>query len=1103
MTLIHLDNPVLVQQRDGRFLLQTLLIPGFAVERRRYRDAEQAYRKELIAHYKERPLDRSEMDELLWYGLNDGLHFELMPLAFKSGLHHVEGLFALVRYRIKAQDYLCLPKLDHLTVQVPVTLTGRGPLTAFVEETVQDFLRRKRREREGDHVDHRPYRSQGGDTVVDIALDFQIKRSGYPFEHARDDLFSFMTLAEPLDGARELDRVGEDWNSRYPDRLQQALFREEEQRRLHQSLYGRQPTPTVLVASDGSGKSNLVQSLVLWHIEQDPRRSAHHRVKLWLVDPLRVISGMSVVGQWERRWEAILDHLFSRLRKTANIRYPDILYVDNPVALLRIGKSAQTNLTLAHLLRPYLEERRIPCLLEATPQQWQRVQELDRGFADLFQVIRLPALNAARQLKIIIGGRARLESEYRCRIDTSALTTLLKLEPQFRGDQALPGSALGALTQIAQRHRDDRVRQTAVYALYHTNFHFRQAIIDRDALLTGEEIDRFFQQRLIGQTAAHDALREVVLKIKSRLTPSGKPLCSLLLIGPTGVGKTESAKLLTDYLFERDECLVRIDLNEYGDERAVARLIGNNANPNGILTERVRYQRACVLLLDELEKAHPGVHDLLLQLLDDGRLTDALGRTTDFGQTVVIMTSNLGAEAVAKPLGFSRSETDRAATYRQVVERFFRPEFLNRIDKQVAFEPLRREHMSQLASLHLSRLIQRDGFVRRNTILSLETKTLDRLSEGGFDPQMGARALKRHLEQRITAVTAAVLAGHGGNEPIILRLYHQAGDLQSAIKTLRFAPKRESEVVGTYSMDQYRGILQRLREMDDALTVEDPDQPSSHLAWMLSGKIRDIIEPLQSFLWDAEERLRTRRLRVAFAVRPQAGGRIRNSWRGNRINFASLFAQADIRDYLNGLYQTGDACFTKDQLSEARLQTELRWLQMAYTGLLAPASDPDRQQGSIVMRSLLSGQGAAALGYLTDHFRRLIADVGAIEQEERIDDGHVLRFQGPGLRQLAACEQGIHLFIEERNRQLPIAVVATDGAAVTDQSSTPDTIIRLYALPLSIPRSSKDKHDDTVTDLRSGMQCGTELSLEDLKLLVGAALPAFPITEVPATMTEQ
>ncbi len=1083
MSLVHLETPVLVQQRQGRFLLQPLLLPGPGVERKRYRDAEQAFRKAIVASYRERALNRPEMDELLWLGLNEGLNFELMPLAFKSGLHHIEGLFALVRYRIGNRDYLCLPKLEQLTVQLPESLNGRAALTGFVEEAVQGFLRRKRRELDKDQLDHRPYLSQAGDSVVDVSIDFHISHNRYPFEQESGELFSLLARDEPLNGAKELDFVAEDWNNRYPGRLENALFREELQLRLHQAIYGKNPMPTVLIAPSGSGKTNLVQSLVKWHIEQHPQHPPHRRIKLWLVDPLRVISGMSIVGQWERRWEAILEQLCNRLQNTVDIRRPDILYVDNPVALLHIGKSAQTNLSLAHLLRPYVEDRRLPCLLEASPQQWQRLQEMDRGFSDLFQVIRLPTLDVDQQRKLIISGRARLENEHRCSIETTALTTLLKLEPQFRGDQALPGSALGPLGQIAQRHQDDTARQAAVYDLFHTNFHFRHNIIDRDCPLSAEQIDHFFHHRLVGQAAAHDALRDVVLKIKSRLTPAGKPLSSLLLIGPTGVGKTESAKLLTEYLFEREECLVRIDLNEYADAGSVARLIGDNANPNGILTERVRYQRACVLLLDELEKAHPTVHDLLLQVLDDGRLTDALGRTTDFSQTVVIMTSNLGARAAAKQLGFSHGQSDRAATYRQAVQNFFRPEFLNRIDKQVAFEPLQPEHMRQLASLHLGRLIQRDGFVRRNTILNLETDALDRLSEWGFDPQMGARALKRYLEQRITSLTAEVLANLGGNEPVILRLHMQHGELKSVIKALQFAPRRAVDGPTDYSLDDYRQILQRLQQMDETLTTTHPDRSPSHAAWILSGKIRDIIEPLQSFIWDLEERQQTRRLRITTVFRPKAVRWPKDSWRGSKLDCAALFAQSDIRDYLNGLYQTADACFTKEQFYQAQLQTDLRCLQMGYQGHL----EGDLHQGGILIRSLLPGQGRAALDYLADNLRRLIDDIGTVEHEQLIDDGVLLQYQGPGLDRLVRCEQGIHLFIEENNAQLPMAVLTTDAGAATETASLPDTIIRLYALP----RPNGDKREDTITDLRSGMQCGTELGLEDLKLLVAGELAEF------------
>ncbi len=1084
MSLIHLETPVLVEQRKGRFRLQPLLMSGPGVERKRYRDAEQAFRKAVMEVYKDQALERPEMDELLWLGLNQGLQFELLPLSFKSGLHHIEGLFALVRYRLKEREYLCLPKLEQLTVPLPKEISGRNALIGFIEEQVQAFLRKKRQDQAGDQIDHRPYLSLAGDSLVEISLDFSIKNTPYAFQEESDELFSTIGRDGPLEGAKELELVAEDWNERYPDRLETALFREALGQQLHQALYGKHPTPTVLVAPTGSGKTNLVQSLVRWHVEQHLRRPAHRRVKLWLVDPLRVISGMSIVGQWERRWEAILERLCNRLLKTVDIRRPDILYVDNPVALLHIGKSSQTNLTLAHLLRPYLEERRLPCLLEATPQQWQRLQELDRGFADLFQVIRLPALDAGQQLKVMISGRARLESEHQCRIETAALTTLLKLEPQFRGDRVLPGSALGPLGQIAQRHQGEAAQPAAVYDLFHTNFHFRRAIIQRDISLSEQEIDAFFQHRLVGQPAAHDALRELVLKIKSRLTPLGKPLGSLLLIGPTGVGKTESAKLLTEFLFEREECLVRIDLNEYADELSVARLIGDNANPNGILTERVRYQRACVLLLDELEKAHPKVHDLLLQLLDDGRLTDALGRTTDFSQTVVIMTSNLGARAAAKQLGFSQGENDRAATYRQAVERFFRPEFLNRIDKQVAFGPLQRAQMQQLAALHLGRLIRRDGFVRRNTILNLEKAALERLSERGFDPQMGARALKRYLEQRITGLAAEVLANHVGNEPVILRFHLQDGELKGSVQTLQFATRGEAIEAIDYGLDGYRHILQRLQQMDEILISRRPGQSPNHTAWILSGKIRDIIEPLQSFLWDLEERQRTQRLQT-ISFRPKAARWLKDSWRGSKVDSAALFAQSDIRDYLNSLYQAADACFTKEQFYQTQLDAELRWLQMGYRGHL----DQTPEQGAMLIRSLLPGQGGAALGYLADNLRRLIDDIGAVEREESIDDGLLLHYQGPGLERLVSCEAGIHLFIDENNAQLPIVVMAAPNTHEPD--SIPNTIIRFYVLP----RPDKSKGDDSITDLRSGLQCGSELEVDDLKLLVAGGLSGFSVGE--------
>jgi ATP-dependent Clp protease ATP-binding subunit ClpC len=1090
VSLIHLETPVLVQQRGDRYELRTLLMPGIIVERRRYRDAERAFKSEWVKLYSERCLNREELDELLWYALSRGIELELLRLSFKSGLYYVDGLFAIAKYRIKERDYLCFPKLEYLTVLLPETLTGRGDWLPYVQEAVQAFIRKKRQSSDGERFDFKVYYSQPNDTFVTLPATIRVKHNRYHFEDEDRTLFSFMAHQGAFDGAEELRKVGEDWNDRYPGRLQYALFRESMQHQLQQALYGKFPTPVVLVAPTGTGKTNLVQSLVKGVIDQTPNRPAHGLVKLWLVDPLRVISGMSVVGQWERRWEVILEHLQSRLQKTVAIDRPDILYIDNPVALFHVGKSAQTNLTLAHLLRPYLESRRLSCLLEATPQQWQRIQELDRSIADLFQVIRMQQLNQAEQREVLIRERARLEMEHESQIKAKTLTTLIKLEPEFRGDQGMPGSAISSLAQIAQRCQKGVAEPTAVYELYHSNFHFRRGIIDRTMPLTAKEVDAFFNKYLVGQESAHAALCEVVLKIKARLAVPGKPLSSMLMIGPTGVGKTESAKLLTEYLFQRQECFVRIDLNEFGDAGAVSRLIGDAGNPNGILTERVRYQRACVLLLDEIEKAHPNVHDLLLQLLDDGRLTDALGRTTDFTQTVVIMTSNLGAQAALTTMGFMASKDDMTTSYRQAVEQFFRPEFLNRIEKQISFQALSREHMKQLASLHLGKLIQRDGFIRRNTILNIERNALGKLCDCGYDPQMGARALKRYLEQRITSMSAHVLANLTDNAPIILKIFMQAGQLQCSVQTLKFATEQVSESQPAFSLEQYRCILDKLREMDRDI-LDTQDYELRNFAWMLSAKIRDVIEPLQSFIWDFEERLSTRRMQVKMNFQLKPSRLLKVSWRGVRVDAAALFAQLDMRDYLSGLYQKGEDGFDKELSFQTGLTAELQWLLIGSNGL----TEQKTMQGCFVIRSLLPGQGMDEIRYLAGNYSRLISDIALIEKQEACADGVVIHFHGPGVDRLIESEQGIHLFIGVNNSQIPIAVVAMKSTDAVERLPIPETILRLYALPTS----ATEQKDDTVIDLRSGMVSGSALPLEDLKIMVTKTMAPFPIPATPGS----
>ncbi|MGD9169854.1 MAG: hypothetical protein PVI97_07305, partial [Candidatus Thiodiazotropha sp.] len=360
----------------------------------------------------------------------------------------------------------------------------------------------------------------------------------------------------------------------------------------------------------------------------------------------------------------------------------------------------------------------------------------------------------------------------------------------------------------------------------------------------------------------------------------------------------------------------------------------------------------------------------------------------------------------------------------------------------------------------------------------------------GYDPQMGARALKRYLEQRITSMSAHVLANLTDNAPIILKLYMETGQLQCSVQTLKFATGQACESQAAFSLEQYRSILEKLREMDRGI-LDTQDNELRNFAWTLSAKIRDVIEPLQSFIWDFEERLSTRRMQVKMNFKLKPGRLLKVSWRGLRVDTAALFAQLDMRDYLSSLYQKGDDSFDKEQLSQTGLSAELQWLLMGSNGL----TEQKAMQGCFVIRSLLPGQGMDEIRYLADNYRRLISDIALIEKQEACADGVVIHYQGPGVDRLIESEQGIHLFIGVNNSQIPIAVIVMKSTDAVELLPIPETILRLYALPTS----ATDQNDDTVTDLRSGMVSGSALTLEDLKIMVTKTMAPFPTSTTPGS----
>jgi ATP-dependent Clp protease ATP-binding subunit ClpB len=282
---------------------------------------------------------------------------------------------------------------------------------------------------------------------------------------------------------------------------------------------------------------------------------------------------------------------------------------------------------------------------------------------------------------------------------------------------------------------------------------------ERDKLL---RMESELEKRVVGQSEAVKAVSDAIRRSRAGLSDPNRPNGSFLFLGPTGVGKTELTKALAEFLFDTEEAMVRIDMSEFMEKHSVARLIGAppgyvGYEEGGYLTEAVRRKPYSVILMDEVEKAHPDVFNVLLQVLDDGRLTDGQGRTVDFRNTVIVMTSNLGSQLIQELTGEENYERMKSAVM-EVVGSHFRPEFINRIDEAVVFHPLGREQIRSITTIQIEYLRKR--LAERDLGLKLTEAALDKLGEAGFDPVYGARPLKRAIQQQLeNPLAQQILAG--------------------------------------------------------------------------------------------------------------------------------------------------------------------------------------------------------------------------------------------------------------------------------------------------------------------------------------------------------
>lgn len=497
----------------------------------------------------------------------------------------------------------------------------------------------------------------------------------------------------------------------------------------------------VVVGPSGSGKTALLNEVFR-------RRAARGATVLSTTTSL-VMAGTKYLGEWQTR----VRDLVNQISKPRDV----IVYFGDINVLTMTGRSDTSADNFASFLKPYIEAGEITVVGESTPEELAVGLNRSPDVKRLFREVKGVETTRPQTREILAAHAAADGAEGD--VSPVVVEQVLDLADLYLPDGVFPGKAVDLLGQTLSRLRRMRgeVGEITVSDLVSTlaeRTGLPQWLLDDRTELQVDAVRTFFGERILGQEHAVDAIVDLITLIKAGLTDPKKPFAVLFFVGPTGVGKTEIAKALAEFLFGDAERLVRLDMSEFKTYEGYERLIGtaswNPHNEEGILTRRVRSHPFSVVLLDEFEKAHPNVYDLMLQVFDDGRLTSRRGEVVSFRQTIVIMTSNLGSGRGSAPLGFvERDSSPQRRDVMRALEEYFRPEFLNRVDRVVVFDPLDIDVMRRVARREIDKVLRRSGIARRGLLVEVGDGVVTRLLQEGFSPVYGARPLKRVLEREV------------------------------------------------------------------------------------------------------------------------------------------------------------------------------------------------------------------------------------------------------------------------------------------------------------------------------------------------------------------
>ena len=549
------------------------------------------------------------------------------------------------------------------------------------------------------------------------------------------------------------------WLADQTDR--QVIGRNDEIDDIIRVLCRKEKSNAILLGFPGVGKSKVIEGFVRRLLADDVPEHLLGK-EVFKLNLGGLIAGTKYRGEFEERFKAVLDEVLAAKGKI-------ILYIEDIHQIVTAGRT-EGSLDAGNLLKPLLAQGQINIIGTTTFVAYRESFELDQALEGRFQRIRIEESDQDEALTILQGLREHYQDFHGVRLTDEALQAAISLSIRYLSDRYLPDKALDLIDEAcavkkihlgqAQTERPDVSREDIASIVERITGIKVQGIMDneREHLLN---LDKLLRQRIVGQDQAVQKVSEAILRSRAGIQNPKRPIGSFLFLGPTGVGKTALAKSLAERLFGNELEMVRLDMSEYMEKHAVARLVGPppgyvGFEEGGQLTEAVRRRLYSIVLLDEIEKAHPDVFNTLLQVLDEGRLTDSKGRTIDFKNTILIMTSNIGSQQILESLKNEQGLTaETQEELLSLLQHSFRPEFLNRIDDTVIFNPLRAEDMINIVKIMVQQLQER--LKHQKIQLHLSEGVYAFLAQKGYQPEFGARPIQRSIMRYLETPLARYL----------------------------------------------------------------------------------------------------------------------------------------------------------------------------------------------------------------------------------------------------------------------------------------------------------------------------------------------------------